>query len=337
MTTLPAIRSDQWKQRNYIDAAIDARVNLTDSTKDQYRNEVKKAVSPICTCGHKEYQHGDDSECNSCDCIGFVFDHDGVALTDATSVAAYAVTLAPSSRAFLRAAIRTWTKQLQRDVKAQATPETMDQVGATLHRLDALSDSIELERSNGRKAHIWLTDREVTSIMRVPRGRTANRDEVVLGLLMGAGLRRNELVKLCWKDIKRQGDRTVLQVHGKGRKNRIVPISNRLVSILDKWREYSDWGPEGFIVRGLAGGGILTANLTSAQVFNIVRRCGRDIGKPGLAPHDLRRTYAEIGHKAGIPITQLSLLLGHSSVAVTERYLNIRLDLEVTASDFIPL
>lgn len=40
---------------------------------------------------------------------------------------------------------------------------------------------------------------------------------------------------------------------------------------------------------------------------------------------------------AGVPITRLSKLLGHASVEMTQRYLNLELDLEVTASDFVPL
>ena len=59
-------------------------------------------------------------------------------------------------------------------------------------------------------------------------------------------------------------------------------------------------------------------------------------GLPELAAHDLRRSYAQIGYDSGIPITQISILLGHSSVAVTQRYLNLDLDLECTASDFVP-
>ena len=61
------------------------------------------------------------------------------------------------------------------------------------------------------------------------------------------------------------------------------------------------------------------------------------IGLPELAAHDLRRSYAQIGYDAGIPITQIGRLLGHSSVETTQRYLNLDLDLEVTASDFVPL
>jgi len=71
-------------------------------------------------------------------------------------------------------------------------------------------------------------------------------------------------------------------------------------------------------------------------VFNIVRRHGEMMDKPELAPHDLRRTYAQLGYEAGVPITQISILLGHANVATTQRYLNLELDLETTASDFVP-
>jgi site-specific recombinase XerC len=60
------------------------------------------------------------------------------------------------------------------------------------------------------------------------------------------------------------------------------------------------------------------------------------IGLPELAAHDLRRTYAQLGFDAGVPTTQMSKPLGHSSVETTQRYLNLDLDLEVTASDFVP-
>ena len=45
---------------------------------------------------------------------------------------------------------------------------------------------------------------------------------------------------------------------------------------------------------------------------------------------------AQLGYEAGVPITQISKLLGHATVATTQRYLNLDLDLETTISDFIP-
>lgn len=81
----------------------------------------------------------------------------------------------------------------------------------------------------------------------------------------------------------------------------------------------------------------LDDRLSAVSVFRIVRQHGALIGVPKLAAHDLRRTYASLGFEAGVPITQISRLLGHSSIETTQRYLNLDLDLEVTASDFVPL
>ena len=78
-------------------------------------------------------------------------------------------------------------------------------------------------------------------------------------------------------------------------------------------------------------------SLSDVVIFHIVQKHGAAIGIPELAPHDLRRTYSQLGYAAGVPITQISTLLEHSSIETTQRYLDLDLDPEVTASDFISL
>lgn len=80
----------------------------------------------------------------------------------------------------------------------------------------------------------------------------------------------------------------------------------------------------------------LIEELTAVSLFRIVARYGKRVGKPTLAPHDLRRTYAQLGYEAGVPVTQISILLGHASIETTRRYLNLELDLQTTVSDFVP-
>jgi integrase len=77
--------------------------------------------------------------------------------------------------------------------------------------------------------------------------------------------------------------------------------------------------------------------MSGVAIFQLVNRYGKAIGILELAPHDLRRTYAKLGYEAGVPITQISTLLGHANIATTQKYLDLALDLETTASDFIPL
>jgi integrase len=84
-------------------------------------------------------------------------------------------------------------------------------------------------------------------------------------------------------------------------------------------------------------------SLSAIGLLGIVRKHGAMIGVNELDPDILRRTYAQLGYDAGVPITQISKLFGHSSIATIQRYLNLDLnldldlDIELTVSDFIPL
>ena len=72
---------------------------------------------------------------------------------------------------------------------------------------------------------------------------------------------------------------------------------------------------------------------------NLVHRPGvaAEIGVPRLAPHDLRRTCAKLCRAAGGDLEQIQLLLGHASIATTERYLGSRLDLVDAVNDDLGL
>ena len=145
----------------------------------------------------------------------------------------------------------------------------------------------------------------------------------------------------------------VLQVTGKGAKTRVIPINSALAAVLSLWKAIT--GSDGYIARSINKGGQLGDSLSGVGVLDIVAAHGiavgmverkemldrgskqRRIKEVGtLQPHDLRRTYAQIGYDSGVPIAQISMLLGHSNIATTERYLNIKLDTKETISDFIP-
>lgn len=295
--------------RDSILAMIESNPTLQPSTKNQY----KKAIA------------------------GFLAT--GAGLTDAQALGAYALSLPKSSRAFLKAAVKLWGDDLALRAKAGATPENVAAVQATIYRAEALSQVIQVEAAKGQKAHTWLSQAEVKRLLESCDGATiqCKRDRIVLGLLVGAGLRREELTGLSFSDavlMPVAGKfRTVLNVTGKGDKARAIPLSDRLAAALDEWAGIVG---HGLVARSITKGGQVGESLSAVGIFHLVRSAGAAIGKPGLAPHDLRRTYAQLGYEAGVPITQISKLLGHSSVTTTQRYLNLDLDLATTVSDFIP-
>jgi integrase len=128
--------------------------------------------------------------------------------------------------------------------------------------------------------------------------------------------------------------RDVLEVTGKGGKTRVIPINEKLGSHLREWKEIVGGG---FVARSLGMKKELGQSMSAVAIFHLVNKYGKQIGMDELAPHDLRRTYAQLGYEAGVPLTQISTLLGHSSVATTQKYLDLSLDLEKTVSDFVPL
>ena len=289
--------------------ALIARANLADSTKTKYSRVLAAYL---------------DS---------------GNGLGDAQALAAHADDLSNTGKAHLKAAVRLWADQVALIAKGEATPDNIGAVLATVARSEAITEAIKVKAAKGEKAHTWLSLREVKALSNaIHNGIVGDRDRALMGLMVAAGLRREEVVNLTFDGIRlqpvRDKMRAVLAIRGKGARDRVVPISDTLAADLDRWGNHV--GHEGKIARRLGMGKEAGESMSAQALFNLARKYGAAISRPELAPHDLRRTYAQIAYEAGVPITQISRLLGHESIDTTQRYLNLELDLETTASDFVP-
>ncbi len=267
----------------------------------------------------------------------------GESLTDPQALTEYALTVGSSTRSFLATAVTRMAQELEQLAKGSATPENIAVIQAAVFRTQALQSAIKTQQPQGEKAHTWLTYHEAEQLLeacyRRPNGKKEFevyilRDRLAIGLMMAAGLRREEAASLQFSDIVKQDKRYVLNVTGKGAKSRVVPINERLAEAIIDWQFLID--TEGLILRSLGRNRIPKDSISTTGLYNIVQKRGAMIGKPELQPHDLRRTYAELGRRAGVPISQISKLLGHASIETTQDYLNIELDLEITISDFVP-
>lgn len=284
-----------------------AKRNLADTTRYRYGREIELAT---------------DAKIN---------------LLDASAVSEYAATLPSSRKMFLRAAVGLLADEMIGRAKQNATPDNVAEMQATMWRAEALKDSIYIKVKKGTKAHTWLSREEVKILIRFPDTDEPMglRDRMVLSSLLGAGLRRDELVKLQWSDFVQQGNRLTLNIIGKGNKQRMIPISDSLASLLGQWAD--SIGRSGFVVRSFFKGNKVRKKISGQGVMDIVQYYGVLLGKPELRPHDLRRTYARIGYDSGIDIGQISKLLGHASIGTTQRYLGLEIDTTSTISDFMPV
>ena len=265
----------------------------------------------------------------------------GGQLADTAALSAYARGLPASSRGFLKAAIRRIAMGMSHQARATVMPDPVSvaKTQAKIWRLEAIQECVKSESEKGQKAHVWLSQKQVKELFNAcGNGVAGQRDRIIIGLLVAAGLRRSEAAALKFSDIKMQpvGEkiRMVLQIKGKGDKTRVVPVSDQFSDALDKWR--ARCGGKGYVARSLSVSDTIGESISPAGIFNLVRKVGERIGRPELAPHDLRRSYAQIGYASGVPLTQVSKLLGHENLATTQKYLNLSLDLETSISDFIP-
>jgi integrase len=95
---------------------------------------------------------------------------------------------------------------------------------------------------------------------------------------------------------------------------------------------------DGHVFRPVNRAGSVTGErLGEKVVWQMLRGHAADLGIPGIAPHDLRRTCAKLCRAAGGELEQIQLLLGHASVQTTERYLGTRQDLVHAPNDAIRL
>lgn len=192
----------------------------------------------------------------------------------------------------------------------------------------------------GRRTGNWLTKHEAQMWLEAPDVKTLKgvRDRALLAVLIGCGLRRAEAAILSVSHIEqREGRWAIVDIVGKRDKMRTVPMPSWAKAAIDSWT-YAAHIEEGFIFRRVnKGDHLMGEKITEQAVYNIVSSYAEKLKNKGIAPHDLRRTFAKLAHKGGSPIDQIQLSLGHDSIQTTEKYLGVEQDLTDAPCDHLGL
>jgi integrase/recombinase XerC len=151
-------------------------------------------------------------------------------------------------------------------------------------------------------------------------GPAALRDRAILETLYSSGLRVSELVGLNWRDVDDEVG-MVLVRSGKGNKDRMVPIGEPALDALKAWRRAMPkaWELDGPVITNLRGG-----RLTTRAVENILARriVAAGLGS-SITPHGLRHCFATHMLNAGADLRSIQEMLGHASLATTQRYTHV--------------
>lgn len=155
--------------------------------------------------------------------------------------------------------------------------------------------------------------------------------KVMFALMVYAGLRRIEVTQLKWSDIERssyrasdrvsnetlEGDVIVVR-SGKGGKHRIIPICDKLGTVLD------GWSPKGeYVVCSKRGQKVTVGELTRSSRKYVLRLDHHYKGKLRLSLHSLRATFITGLARKNVPPFTIQKLAGHSDIRVTLKYVQV--------------
>jgi len=147
--------------------------------------------------------------------------------------------------------------------------------------------------------------------------RHATRLRAMIELVYASGLRVSELCELPVTAIL--GDR--LLIHGKGAKERIVPMHPGAVAALEKWMHIRGDNPSKYVFPSNSQ----TGHITRDAFFKILKKCAAQSGiSPArVSPHVLRHSFASHLLAGGANLRAIQTMLGHEDIATTQIYTHV--------------
>ena len=180
----------------------------------------------------------------------------------------------------------------------------------------------------------YLTQNEIDALLAAPdpATRTGRRDRTLLLLDIQTGLRISELTGLTAADVH-LGTGAHVACHGKGRKDRITPLTAETVHALREWLDEHDPDPHAALFPGRAGQRLSRDAIEHRITLHAkaaARHCP-SLQTKRVTAHVLRHTTAMRLLHAGVDIAVIALWLGHESIETTRIYLFADLDLKQKA------
>lgn len=198
---------------------------------------------------------------------------------------------------------------------------------------------LKIERPRTRKKQ-----KKAFTEIEIEKIRTAcktKRETAIIEVLLSTGCRVTELVLMRIDDLNTDS----IVVHGKGEKDRIVYLNAKAIVALQLYlKERNDNNPYIFCgAKKLSEDGTNFRNVPKARqaewykydcnisdthadkgtIEAIVRKIGKIAGVEKVHPHRFRRTCATLALRRGMPIEQVSKMLGHESIETTQIYLDL--------------
>jgi integrase/recombinase XerD len=180
----------------------------------------------------------------------------------------------------------------------------------------------------------FLSRMEVDALLAAPDRTTwsGQRDAVLFGVLYNSGARVSEVTGLRIADVLL--DRaSALRFHGKGRKERVVPLWPRTADQLRAWLTRIDRSPNAPVFPNRSGNQLSRSGVAHRLQVALMKASARcpSLATRRISPHTLRHTTAMHLLQSGVDLSVIALWLGHDDTATTHLYLEADLAMKEEA------
>jgi site-specific recombinase XerD len=180
----------------------------------------------------------------------------------------------------------------------------------------------------------FLTREEMLAVIGKPGvGWVSQRDGLLLALLYNTGARVSEVIGVKLADVV-LAPAACVHLHGKGRKQRSVPLWRSTVKVIRAWlRLNPELGPTSALLPNRGGQAMTRSNVTQrlALAVQAAARSMPSLAGRAISPHTLRHSTAMHLLQSGVGISVIALWLGHESPTTTHQYVEADLAMKEKA------
>ena len=179
-----------------------------------------------------------------------------------------------------------------------------------------------------------LSHEEVQALLDAPDRTTwsGQRDAALFAVMYNTGARVSEIIRLRVADVLVDRAHAV-HLHGKGRKQRVIPLWKSTVAQLHTWFEQIDRQPQAPVFPNRAGNPMSRSGVENRLRVAITKaslRCPSLRGR-AISPHTVRHATAMSLLRSGVDITLIAMWLGHEDTATTHQYIEADLAMKEAA------
>ena len=180
----------------------------------------------------------------------------------------------------------------------------------------------------------FLSREEIEAILEAPDPTrwSGQRDRVMFKVFYNTGGRVSEIIGMKTNDLQLERVASV-QIHGKGRKDRVVPLWKSTANLLKRWLMRRTRDPEAFLFPNRTGGQMSIAGVEDRLriAVNEASRVCAGLKNRRITPHTIRHTTAMHLLQSGVDTSVIALWLGHESPETTHAYVEADLAMKERA------